>query len=210
MSDTLTTLAVATLPLTQLASAAVAPGKELLLGAITGLVFGFLLQRGGVTRYSVIAGQFLLKDFTVLKVMLTAIVVGAIGVYGMRSLGMEVPLHLKTATLWGNLVGGLIFGVGMVVLGYCPGTGVAALGDGSRHAIPGLLGMVAGAAIYAELHPWFRRNLLEPLDLGKVTLYGQAGVSVWVFVVGLAAIAVALFITLERWGANRPTAHPAP
>lgn len=188
---------------------AIAPGKDLLLGALTGLVFGFLLQRARVTRYSVIAGQFLFKDFTVLKVMLTAVVVGALGVYGMRALGMDVALHIKSAMLWGNVVGGLIFGVGMAVLGYCPGTGVAALGDGSRHAIPGLLGMIVGSAVYAELHPWFNAHLLSASDLGKVTLPGELGVSVWVFVIGLAVLAATGFYILERWESKEVARRPA-
>mgnify|MGYP004136876501 CR=1 FL=1 len=50
-------------------------------GLLTGVVFGVLLQKAHVTRYEVIVGQFLFKDFTVLKVMLTAIVVGAVGVF---------------------------------------------------------------------------------------------------------------------------------
>ena len=115
------------------------PGT-LLMGALTGLIFGFLLQKAHVTRFSVIAGQFLLKDFTVLKVMLTAVVVGAIGIYGMLLLGLLEPgqMHIHGGAGRGRPVGGVIFGIGMAVLGYCPGTGVAAIGDGSRHAIAGL------------------------------------------------------------------------
>ena len=63
------------------------PPMLIVYGLVVGLVFGFLLQKGGVTRYQVIVGQFLLKDFTVLKVMLTAIVTGAVGIYGMRRSG---------------------------------------------------------------------------------------------------------------------------
>ena len=115
-----------------------ASSQMIVYGLLAGFVFGFLLQKGGVTRYRVILGQFLLKDFTVLKVMFTAIVVGAVGIWGMRSAGMDFPMHVKNAAILANIVGGLIFGVGMAVLGYCPGTGIAAIGDGSRHAIPGL------------------------------------------------------------------------
>ena len=81
--------------------------KTLLLGAITGLVFGFLLQKGGVTRYNVIVNQFRFKDFTVLKTMLTAIVVGAIGIYAMLQLGMIKGLSVKGAELAMNAGGGL-------------------------------------------------------------------------------------------------------
>ena len=87
----------------------------ILMGGVTGFLFGFLLQKGGVTRFSVIVGQFLLKDFTVLKIMLTAIVVGSVGIYGMRALGFDIDLHIKATALLGNALGGLIFGAGMAV-----------------------------------------------------------------------------------------------
>jgi uncharacterized membrane protein YedE/YeeE len=144
-----------------------------------------------------------MKDHTVLKTMLTAVVVGSAGVYALHQFGGhtplgEVALHVKPTAVLGNLLGGLIFGVGMVLLGYCPGTGVAALGDGSRHAIPGLLGMLAGAAVYAEVYPAVKNSLLSVLDYGKITLPGVLHVSPWFFVGGLAVIAVALFAVLGR------------
>jgi uncharacterized protein len=173
--------------------------KLLILGATTGLAFGFLLQKGGVTRFCVILGQFLLKDFTVLKIMLTAIVVGGIGIYGMRTMGLDVPLHIKNATLVGNVLGGLIFGVGMAVLGYCPGTGVAAIGDGSRHAIFGAVGMLVGAALYAEAYPWIKSDVLGIADMGKATLPTLSGHSPWWFIVGILIISIGGFVVLERW-----------
>jgi hypothetical protein len=169
--------------------------ETLFLGAITGLVFGFLLQKGGVTRADVIINQFLLRDFTVLKIMLTAIVVGGAGVYALFGMGAIESLHIKNATIWGNLVGGGIFGVGMAILGYCPGTGVAAIGDGSRDAISGVIGMVVGAALFAETYPWFNQYLLKPLDLGKETLATITGITPWAYLVVLTLISIALF----RW-----------
>jgi hypothetical protein len=164
----------------------------LLLGLATGLAFGFLLQRGSVTKYQVIVGQFLLANHTVLRTMLTAIVVGSAGVLAMHQL-WGVKLHLKEATLWGNILGGGIFGVGMVVLGYCPGTGIGAIADGSRHAIWGVLGMLVGAAGYAEMETWIRKNILSAWTLGKVTIPQEVRVSPWFFVIGLAIISGLLF-----------------
>jgi uncharacterized protein len=172
--------------------------ETLLLGAITGLVFGFLLQKGGVTRADVIIGQFLLRDFTVLKVMLTAVIVGGVGVYGLLGMGVIESLHIKNAAIWGNLLGGGIFGVGMAILGYCPGTGVAAIGDGSRDAIPGVIGMIVGAALFAEAYPWFNENLLKPLDLGKATLPGITGITSWGYFAALAVVAIVLFTWFEQ------------
>ena len=169
------------------------------MGGVTGLAFGFFLQKGGVTRYSVILGQFLFKDFTVMKIMLTAIVTGAIGIYGMRSLGMDVALHVKTAAVLGNLSGGLIFGAGMALLGYCPGTGVAAVGEGSRHAIFGVMGMIVGAGLYAEAYPWIKSEVLSVGDMGKVTLETVTGLSAWWFIAGLSVACFLGFSALERW-----------
>jgi uncharacterized membrane protein YedE/YeeE len=179
-------------------------------GAIAGLLFGFLLQKGGVTRYSTILGQFLLTDFTVLKVMLSAIVVGGAGIHGMRWFGADFPMHVKSATLIGNAVGGVIFGAGMALLGYCPGTGVGALADGSRHALPGLLGMLVGGAAYAEAFPWLQPKLLAPADLGRETLPNATGLSpFWI----LALLAIALlalgFVRRRPPVASEPTGNVA-
>lgn len=177
----------------------------LLMGALTGFIFGFLLQKGSVTRFNTIVGQFLLKDFTVIKVMLTAVIVGGIGVYLMLQAGMIDGLHVKKAELLGNVLGGLIFGVGMAILGYCPGTGVAAIGDGSRDAVAGVLGMLAGAAVYAELYPWFKTNVLGVGAIGEETLATLSGVSPLVVLVGLGIAAVFGFRALERYE-RRPAA----
>lgn len=130
------------------------PGKpdsprQLVLGLLFGLVFGFLLQKSGVARYEVLMGQLLLTDFTVIKVMLTAIVVGMVGVFALRALKL-VELHVKPTHYASNIAGGLLFGVGLGVLGYCPGTGVAALGQGNYDAIAGILGLLVGSYLFAE------------------------------------------------------------
>lgn len=174
----------------------------LLLGAITGLVFGFLLQKGGVTNFNVIVNQFRLKDFTVLKVMMTAIIVGGLGIYSMRLIGMDVPLHIKGAALLANGLGGVIFGIGMVILGYCPGTAVAAIGSGSRHAIIGVLGMLVGAGVYAELYPWLNANILDVGSIGKVTIPEQIHVSPFVLLIPMLIGAI---VILPRLGKNPST-----
>lgn len=169
------------------------------LGLLTGLVFGFLLQRGGVTQYNTIVNQFRFQDFTVLKTMLTAIVVGAIGVYAMLQLGWIKGLHVKGAEVIMNAAGGAVFGIGMVLLGYCPGTALAAIGQGSRDAIVGVLGAIVGAGAYAEVYPLLARTL-EPIGkLGKVTFADVTHASPWWFIAGLAVVSVILF----RWLENR-------
>ncbi len=171
----------------------------LLLGALTGLIFGFLLQKGGVTRYETIVGQFLLRDFTMIKVMMTAIVVGGIGIYAMLGFGMIDGLKLKSTHLLTNALGGGLFGLGMVLLGYCPGTGVAAIGSGARDALVGVLGMLVGAALYAEAHAWIQSKLGRGGDLGKITLPALTGVSPWLYIGVLAVGTGGLF----RWLQSR-------
>lgn len=178
-------------------------------GLLTGVVFGVLLQKAHVTRYEVIVGQFLFKDFTVLKVMLTAIVVGAVGVYGMLALGLLEPanMHIKALAVLGNVLGGAIFGVGMALLGYCPGTGVAALGDGSRHAWFGVLGMLVGGAAYAHFYPAIESHILSVGTYGKQTLPTLTGVSPWWYVAGVAVLAVVVFVLIEKFGPRTRMPH---
>ena len=120
---------------------------QLMLGLLTGFLFGVLLQKGRVAKFEVIIGQFILRDWTVVKIMGTAVIVGAIGVYALVDMG-HASLHIKPLLLAGILAGAVCFGVGMALFGYCPGTSVAACGEGRRDAMMGVVGMLVGAAAY--------------------------------------------------------------
>ncbi|MFN9877692.1 MAG: YeeE/YedE thiosulfate transporter family protein, partial [Planctomycetota bacterium] len=87
------------------------PIWKLALGLVSGIVFGFLLQKGRVAKYEVIVGQFIGRDFTVVKIMVTAVVVGAIGIYALLPSG-AVSLHIKPALWAGIAMGGTLFGIG--------------------------------------------------------------------------------------------------
>lgn len=125
-----------------------------ILGLVTGILFGFLLQKGRVLRFEKQVGAMLLKDMTILKFMLSAIIVGMVGIAAMSSAGMITPGH-KSMNVGAVLVGGALFGAGWAVMGYCPGTSMGALGEGRRHAIFAIAGMLVGAAIYANCIPFF-------------------------------------------------------
>lgn len=90
---------------------------RLVLGLLTGVLFGFILQKGQVTRYQKIVAFFRLTDLTVLKVMIGGILAGMVGVYLLYDLGL-VRLHIKPTILGPNILRGLIFGVGMLLLGF--------------------------------------------------------------------------------------------
>jgi hypothetical protein len=174
--------------------------SSLIWGLLFGIIFGFLLQKGGVTKYNVIIGQLLLEDFTVLKIMLSAAVTGMIGIYFMKSMGW-VKLYPKPGSAGMSVIGGLIFGVGFAVLGYCPGTIAGAVGNGYLDAlVGGLIGIIVGAGLYASLYPKVRNGILKKGDFGTVTLPELLKVNDWVVVIPTAVILVLILYWLETSG----------
>ena len=176
----------------------VAATPRLIAGAIFGLAFGFLLQKGGVGNYHVLIGQLLLQDWTVAKIMLTAIVVGMIGVFTLHHFA-KVNLHIKPTRIGSNIIGGLLFGVGFALTGYCPGTAAAALGQGCWDAIFGIAGLIAGSWMFAELSGWTKRTIENWGDFGKVLLPELLHMPRGVFVVGFAAALTALLVLLHQF-----------
>ena len=172
------------------------PGK-LVLGLISGVLFGFLLQKGRVAKFRVIVGQFLLKDWTVVKVMLTAVAVGAVGVWLMLAMGMT-SLHIKPAAFGGVVIGAILFGCGMAIFGYCPGTSVAACGEGRRDAMVGVLGMLAGAFVYVAAFPMLQGVIKGFGDWGKVTVAEVTGIPPWLYVAAIVIAALLVRIFAER------------
>jgi uncharacterized protein len=170
--------------------------RKLLTGALFGLAFGFLLQKGGVGKFNVLIGQLLLQDFTVAKIMLTAILVGMIGVFTLHRFG-KVELHIKPTRIGANVIGGLLFGAGFALLGYCPGTAAAALGQGSWDALFGMAGLVAGSWVFAELSGWSKRTVEKWGDLGQVMLPDLLRVSRVPLVIGIAAALITVLLMLE-------------
>ena len=173
---------------------------QLLIGLLAGICFGFLLQKGGVTKYDVIVGQLLFEDFTVLKVMLSAVVVGMIGVHILHAMGLA-QLHPKPGSLGATALGGLIFGVGFGLLGYCPGTVAGAVGNGYVDALlGGVTGILVGAGIFASLFPRLQQGVLGKGDFGALTIPQLLKVSAWVVVVPAVAILVGLLALIEKLG----------
>jgi hypothetical protein len=164
------------------------PGK-LFLGLGTGVAFGALLQKGRVAKYEVILDQLLLRDATVAKVMGTAIAVGAVGVHALVQSG-RATYDIKPLRLVSILGGAVLFGSGLAVSGYCPGTTIAAVGEGRRDALAGVLGMLTGAALFVRAYPRMKRAL-EAADRGKVTLPKATRTSPWPWVAGLATTVLA-------------------
>jgi hypothetical protein len=169
---------------------------QLVIGFGVGVLFGFLLQKGGVTTYDVIIGQLLLTDFTVVKIMLTAMVTGMVGVHLLRSLGLA-ELHPKPGSMGSTAVGGLIFGVGFGILGYCPGTVAGAVGQGSLDALfGGVAGILLGAGIFSELFPGLNERVLNKGHFGEMTWPQLLKVNHWAVVFPAAVGVMGLLFLL--------------
>ena len=173
-------------------------GSNLLwAGLLFGIIFGLLLHRGGVTDYNVIVRQFLFRDFTVLKVMLTAIVVGGVGVWLLH--GQQLAnFHIKPAAMLAVVTGAVLFGVGMVIYGYCPGTGVAAIATGRLDALAGFAGMLAGGVLFAFSYDWVAAHILPVGDFGKKRLPDLASLPEWAWYDALVVMAAAVFVVVAR------------
>ncbi len=166
-------------------------------GLFIGALFGFFLRKAYVTRFDTIVKQLMLQDFTVLKVMLTAIAFGSFGIYLLK-MSADVPSTIFATTIGAAAVGGAIFGIGMAVMGFCPGTAIGALADGARDMRYGMLGMVAGAFLYAEAAPFFAQHLKQETDMTKLTLVDATGWSAIVFATAFLPMVAAMKFFLDR------------
>ncbi|HEX9900233.1 MAG TPA: YeeE/YedE thiosulfate transporter family protein [Candidatus Methylomirabilis sp.] len=183
---------------------------RLVLGLVTGLAFGFILQKGQALKFHKIIDALRLRDFTIWKLMFTAIGVGMIGIYAMNELGLA-KLHIKPTILSANIVGGLIFGAGFALLGFCPGTCVGAAGEGRLDGLySGVVGLLIGAGLYSEVYPYLLPRFLKIGALGKVTLSQLFGMGIWptVLVVALALGAAVWFLDRIDRGARAKAKPP--
>lgn len=142
---------------------------NLLFGLLVGVAMGVLLQRVGASSPRMIAAALRLQNLTIIKFMATTIAVGMIATY---AIAQFIPMHfdIKPTYLAGVFVGGLIFGVGFAVGGYCPGTCVVGVGEGRKDAWGAVLGGVAGAMAFSLTFKSLEAVLIKPFNYGKITL----------------------------------------
>jgi hypothetical protein len=167
------------------------------LGLFTGIVFGFLLQKGGVTDYDIIIGQLLLIDFTVLKIMLSAVVIGMVGAHLLKEIGL-IRLQPKPGTVRSSVIGGLMFGVGFGILGYCPGTIAGALGNGYIDAIPGGIGLIMGSGLFAAKYNQIQN--ISGNGFEKLTIPEQLNVNKWMIIIPLSITLILMLVLIEKSG----------
>lgn len=171
------------------------------LGFLIGIAFGYILQRSGVCGYGCISDALTLRNMKAVQVMGLAIAVGMLGAYVVFPSGW-IHWGIKDTYVFGNVLGGLIFGVGFAIGGLCPGTTLSAIGAGNRDgwwtAAGGLLGAVAYSLAYEPLRPYVH----APLNFGKLTLWQWLGTSpTWTaLVVALGLIGVLALISARAPG----------
>jgi hypothetical protein len=173
--------------------------KMIIYGLVTGILFGFLLQKARVIRYDKQLGALRLIDMTIVKFMLSTVLVAMVGTYLLKDLGLA-KLSIKPTLLGGVIFGGLIFGIGWGLLGYCPGTALGALGEGRFDALWGILGMLVGAGLYAEAYPTLKKTVLTWGDFGKITLPQVLGLNHWIIIPILVIGGLLLFRWFEKKG----------
>lgn len=174
------------------------PGK-LAAGLVFGTVFGFLLQKGGVAKFDILIGVLLLENFVVVKVMLAAIVVGMVGSYFLRRMGV-IELKINETRYGANTIGGLIFGVGFGLLAYCPGTDAAAVGQGNLDALVGIVGLMLGSYVYALSSKFSSGSVSTWGKRGKLTLPELVGCSTGQFLAIAAPALVGVLVIIELAG----------
>ncbi len=131
------------------------PRVSYTFAVFSGFAFGFVLERAGFGSSRKLAAQFFLRDMTVLKVMFSAIVTAMLGLVVLRAarvLDFDA-LYVNPTYLAPQIVGGLVFGAGFAIGGYCPGTSVVAAVTGKLDAIAFLAGTGAGVLGFAGVYP---------------------------------------------------------
>jgi uncharacterized membrane protein YedE/YeeE len=175
-----------------------------MIALILGVAFGFALNKAGLTKYHKIVNVFRFTDMAVLKFMMTALVVSMSGLYTLRALDLVTFPNVPSTYIAGNLIGGLIFGVGMALSGYCPGTCAAGSGEGKLdYLIPGVLGFLVGAALYGLTYQDVFPKISEIDNYGSVVIPDLWHLNPFLTVLAFALMAIFLFYLIDRAGLQR-------
>lgn len=170
-------------------------------GLLCGVLFGFVLESAGFGSPLKLTAQFQLRDWSVFKVMFTAIVVAAAGLTGFEALGWMPPdaVFVPTALLMASAIGGILIGAGFAIGGYCPGTSVVGLASGRMDALVFLVGLLLGTVAFAGLYGPAVEAIMGMWELqSSDTLQGALGWPAWVVVLVLVLALAGVF-----WLGNR-------
>jgi len=165
---------------------------------LLGFLFGAILQYASLNKFNVISGLALRENFAVPKAIALSIGIGVILLSVEIALGMA-SYHVKPFILGGLLIGGLLFGAGMALLGYCPGTLAISFGEGSVDALFGIIGGLFGGLFYTIVLPYIK-PVLGP-DFGAISLNSLLGTNTIFFVVTIitgVVFSIAAFVLHKK------------
>lgn len=170
----------------------------LIIAFITGIGFGFFLERAGFGNGVKLAHQFYFKDLTVFKVMFTAIITAMLGVFYLVAVGfMDLSMvYISDTYLVPQIIGGLILGFGFVIGGYCPGTSVVSCSTGRIDGLFYLLGVGIGTIVFNEIFPAIE-DFFYSSSMGKQTLYDFFNIPYGFFVFMVVLMALGGFLGAE-------------
>lgn len=138
---------------------------------LLGVAFGFVLSRSGAADYNYIQQMFLFESFQLYGIIGTAVALTAPSLWLLKRRGRTIggaPLSVPSKPGHrGNVVGGLLFGIGWSIAGMCPGPVLVNIGEGKMYAFAALAGALVGTAVFGRLYELLRRPLrLPPIDVG--------------------------------------------
>jgi uncharacterized protein len=161
---------------------------DLAIAVLLGIGFGFCLERAGFGSARKLTAVFYLFDMSVVKVMFTAIVTAMVGLFLLSAAGLLTisDLYIEPTSYAAQILGGLVFGAGFIIGGYCPGTSMAAIATGKKDGMVFALGMLAGVMAYAEFTPGMEA-WIKATSSGEVTLPALTGIGMGWWVIAFVA-----------------------
>lgn len=174
-------------------------GVLLLFALLTGIVFGMFLEKAGFGNARKLVQQFYFSDMAMFKVLFSAIVTAMIGIYWLSYFGVLdiTQIYINGSYLWPQLLGGIVFGIGFVMCGLCPGTSCVAVFTGKLDALAVFAGMFTGLIIFGEIEPILHR-VINFSSMGDVSLYELFNMNY-----GVLTFLITLFALGAFWVAGR-------
>ena len=164
-----------------------------------GFLFGFLLHKGGMTRYHKIVNVFRFTDMAVLKFMMASMCVGMIGIYLLTDLNIVPSMPITATHVIRNLLGGLLFGIGMATAGVCAAPIATGSGEGRLdYIIPGVLGMLSGGLLFGLTYNSVYLQINKIAEESRVVLPDVIDTNHWLVIALFVAITLILFYALDR------------
>ena len=144
----------------------ISPEWNFVFAVIIGIAFGFILEQAGFSSSKKLAGVFYGYDFVVLRVFFTAAITAMTGLFILNYLGLIdlSVIFVNPLYLWPAIVGGVIMGLGFILGGFCPGTGMVAASIGKIDAWYFVGGIFIGIFLFGELYPLYDKLFLGEFD----------------------------------------------